>query len=256
MTSAPAFDQGDDLHGRTALLLLAVPREASRALFLLSGSEAIVRPPPPLTARFVRVAVAAAQRLPVPAIHVRLRGRGRRSRASAQPRLDDRITCKPRARSRARAAPRRAMRCGRQGKGRARPSRRSCAVQLSGPGKAWKQALTADAFTASESAAVVMDGRRIAEIVITAQDAPAEACTRHAEVRATVFARASGGDQSLLTRVLSEIGRAASGDQRGSIDRLLVRKIGKTTIMASCGDRRVLSRGPWHPTRGVSRAEF
>ncbi len=62
-------------------------------------------------------------------------------------------------------------------------------------------------------------------------------------MQATVFARAPVAG-SLLDRVLSEI--AATGP-RGSIERLLVRKIGKTAIMASCGDRRVLIKVPRTP---------
>ncbi len=59
-----AGDQGDDLHGRTALLLLASPRADARALFLLSRSEAIVNTSPLPAARFLRVAVSSSAALP------------------------------------------------------------------------------------------------------------------------------------------------------------------------------------------------
>src|SRR5687768_4841031 len=64
---------------------------------------------------------------------------------------------------------------------------------------------------------------------------------------APLCSRARGPAGSLLDRVVSEIAATTAGDSRGSIDRLLVRKIGKTAIMASCGSRRVLVKIPRTP---------
>jgi SAM-dependent methyltransferase len=240
-----AVDDGEDLRGRSALLLLASPRAGARALFLLSQSEAIVNTSPLPAARFLRVVVNASAALPfgdhafdcviVDGDQVPLRSRNIESSRNLAREVGRVVRpdgqCVVVARHN--RVPARRVAIGR--------------YLLALPGNSWKQALTTDAFGATDLAAVGMNGRRITELAMMGPGTAAAAGSQRMDFRATVFTRAPGRAVSLLERVLSEIAATTTDDSGGSIDRLLVRKIGKTAVMASCGGRRVLVKVPRTP---------
>jgi aminoglycoside phosphotransferase (APT) family kinase protein len=117
--------------------------------------------------------------------------------------------------------------------------------------RAWEDAVADTPFRHSRTCFVQLDGRRMTEVLSPEPDGAAAPHDDGADRRLSVFSRRTDRAPSLLGRILQEAGHRLGDSGAARLDRFLVRKIGKTAVMASVAGRRVIIRIPRSPIASI-----
>jgi len=232
----------EDLDGRSALALLACLASGARVLFLTSAGEAIVHTSCIDQGRFTRVPVRGLASLPF--------GSGvfggvvvdgdlaEWSGSLGSEVIDeiDRVTaaaCSWVVLTRHRRRPRNPL------------AVREYRLRLNGD--MWAQELATISLQAAERGYLRFDNRRLTDILLPSRngvsDVNPEVNPVSADAQCVVFRRKPADDFPILRRVLDDVGAYVGGGPARA-DRLLVRKIGKTAILATSRATRVIVRIP------------
>ena len=228
--------EGEDLRGRSALPLLASTQTNARVLFLGAPGEAVINTVP-FTTPFQRVVVADALPFPTAAFGCVVieaggiaSGRALRHMAAEVARVlqpdGDLLVL------------------GRSSRIR-RDLRSLRAYGLRSPAGAWTAALASHGFRRTATATSRCDRDRLVEIAWPENGAPSRpgsAATAGFEVGA--FRREAAGAMPAMCAVLDEVAARLGSPRAARLERVLVRKIGKSALIASVGERRVIVRIP------------
>jgi hypothetical protein len=246
---SPAIDpttgvcRGEDLDGKLALTLLTPQIADARVLLLTAVREAAAVTATPDASICIRVPLDSAGRLPF------------RTRAFDHVIVDGDMTVP--SRSFGRKVVEEILRVARRDatwlvvtRHRRLPRRiralRDYRLQLNG--SAWNETLSAEGLHRSARTYLRFDGSRLVEMRAASSIHGDSKARTWGDAEGVLFCRAAP-QPSTLQQVLDHVG--ADLDARPQLDTILVRKIGKTALLAQVGMERVIIRIPLSPIAGA-----